>query len=118
MVTDPAGGWTDRSGVDLEEEEGAASAVTRVVRRRQPHEDPEKDVSGRESSLCRGPEAWLPRVHRKPRQEGWELPEERLGPEGAGLSSCGDWHSGAPFPRTGRQEVTASTAHSSPTSTG
>lgn len=39
MVTDPAWGWTDTSGVDLEEE-GAASAVTHVVRRRQPREDP------------------------------------------------------------------------------
>lgn len=40
MATDPAWGWTDTSGVDLEEEEGAASAVTHVVRRRQPREDP------------------------------------------------------------------------------
>ena len=41
MVTDPAWGWMDTCGVDLEEEEeGAASAVTHVVRRRQPQEDP------------------------------------------------------------------------------
>lgn len=42
MVTDPAWGWTDSPGVDLEEEEGAASAMTHVVRRRQPHEDPKE----------------------------------------------------------------------------
>ena len=51
-------------------------------------------------------------------EEVCELLEERLGLEGAGLYSRGDWRSGAPFQRTGRKEVTASPAHGSPPSTG
>lgn len=56
MATDPAWGWTDTSGVDLEEEEGAASAVTHVVRRSSHGRTQAKDVPGRGNSL-RKPEA-------------------------------------------------------------
>ena len=52
MVTDPAWGWTDTCGVDLEEEKGAASAVTHVVRRRQPQEDPRERCAQAEGTAC------------------------------------------------------------------